>query len=79
VEFTREKNEGDQEVVRLTKLQPGFHLLILSRISKEGRLEEQSQLQIQILPKPSWWSLVRIPLGALVILLLVAALLNRSR
>ena len=74
LEATREKRDGDLEVMRLKLLSPGWHLLLVSRISADGSIDAQSQLKILIPQSHSWRSLWRFPVGFLIILLLLAFL-----
>jgi hypothetical protein len=74
VEFQLTKKSSAQNVIKISTLAPGWHLLVISMISKEGMIEAQSQLQIAMPGKPSWWKLLRVPLGLLGIFLLGAFL-----
>jgi hypothetical protein len=70
--------EGEMTVMVLPDLSPGWHLILLSRTTPEGNPEAQSRLQMIIPPKPSWWSLVKMPISIIAILLLIF-LLRRLR
>jgi len=60
-----------QEVLKLRRLPPGWHHLVLSQFTKEGSLEAQSQFQIQMPAKLSQWQRIKIPFGVLVITFLL--------
>lgn len=70
LEFSSSKREGSEEVREINSLPTGWHLLTLSRISKEGKTEAQSQLQLFIHPQESLWNRLKIPAGLLLLFLL---------
>jgi hypothetical protein len=74
VNFRREKREGNTEVMRLPGLSAGWHLLVVSRLSKDGSTEAQSKVQVFVPQKRSWWSRWRLPTGCTMILLLIVFL-----
>jgi hypothetical protein len=65
------KREGNNEILKLTGMNPGWHLISISRLSKEGDLEAQSRLQIFVHPQSTWWNFWRMPIGIMVIFLLI--------
>jgi hypothetical protein len=71
--------EGEMTVMVLPDLSPGWHLILLSRTTPEGNPEAQSRLQMIIPPKPSWWSLVKMPISIMAILLLIFLLRGLRR
>jgi hypothetical protein len=74
LKFSSLSEQGSEEIGEIGNIAPGFHLLTLSRISKEGVLVAQSQIQVLIHPQKSWWSRLKTPTGLLVLVLLGAFL-----
>ncbi len=61
------KKQGNRQVLKLPGLSPGWHHLVLSQFHKDGGLAARSQFQIRVPEKSSWWSLLRMPLGIVLI------------
>lgn len=78
LEVSSSRRTGTEEVREIQNLPSGWHLLVLTRVSKEGILEAQSQLQVFIPQQKPWWSFLKIP-AALFFLLLLATFLWKQR
>jgi hypothetical protein len=74
LEFSSIRERGSEKIGEIENIVPGFHLLRLSRISKEGVLVAQSQIQVLIHPQKTWWSRLKTPTTLLVLVLLGAFL-----
>lgn len=71
------KKHGRHEELLLSGLTPGSHLLVVTRISKTGALEAQSQLQVSVPTKQSVWKICRTPLCLLAMIFLIIFLRSR--
>ena len=70
LEFSSLRERGSEKIGEIGNIAPGFHLLTLSKISKDGVLIAQSQIQVFIHPQKSWWSRLKMPTVLLVLFLL---------
>jgi len=61
------KKRGNQLVLKLPRLSPGWHHLVLSQFSKDVGLAARSQFQIQVPQRSSWWTLLKMPLCVVLI------------
>jgi hypothetical protein len=69
VEISSSRNDGTEAVRKIRGLTPGWHLLVLSRTAQDGALESRSAVQVFVPNPESWGSLLRIPVGVLILLL----------
>ena len=52
-------------------LQPGWHLIMISQTTGEGGLQARSQMNVFVPRNPTFWGLVKMPLGILSLVLLI--------
>jgi hypothetical protein len=78
LEVSSSRRSGSEEVREIQNLPAGWHLLVLTRVSKEGTIEAQSQIQVFIPQQKPWWHLLKIP-AVLLLLLLLATILWKQK
>jgi hypothetical protein len=65
------KQDKDADSVKLDKLSAGWHLIVVSKISKDGTVAAQSKLQVFMPGTSSWWHRWRGLLGVCIALVLI--------
>ena len=78
LEVSSSRRTGTEEVREIQDLPAGWHLLVITRVSKEGTIEAQSQIQVFIPQQKPWWSFLKIP-AVLLLLLVLATFLWKQR
>lgn len=65
------KSHDGVEKVIISGLSPGTHLILLSRLSSDGKPEGRTRLAVFVPTQPGWWGFLRAPLAILAIVLLL--------
>lgn len=61
----RIKGEAGVEKVAISSLSPGSHLIVLSRVGHDGKVDGYSQVSVYVQNPRSWWDSLKLPLGIL--------------
>jgi len=61
----RIKSEAGVEKAVISSLSPGSHLIILSRVGNDGKVDGYSQVSVYVPNPPTWWGFLKLPLGIL--------------
>jgi len=72
------RKHGHHEDLLIHSLTPGSHLIVVSRLSKAGALEAQSQLQVSVPTKQPFWNIFRTPVCIIAIIFLLLFLRSRD-
>lgn len=67
----RIKSEAGVEKVAISSLSPGSHLIILSRVGHDGKVDGCSQISVYIPNPPTWLDSLKLPLGILAAVFLI--------
>ena len=65
------KPERESEGVCISNLPSGYHLIVLSRRTLEGKPVAQSLVQVFLPARHTWWSVVKVPCGIIAIIFLI--------
>ena len=65
------QSNGRGEMALIQGLQPGWHLIMISQTTGEGGLQARSQMNVFVPRNPTFWGLVKMPLGILSLVLLI--------
>ena len=75
----RIKGSAFEEKAALRDLSPGMHLIVLSRVVNDGKVEACSQISVCVPNPHSWWDSLKLPLGIIGVVFLIIFLRRISR
>jgi hypothetical protein len=72
ISYRWERERGDGHKIQLQGLDTGCHRILLANLSEDGHPSAMSEVQV-VVPEPrTWWSAWRVPMGAIVLVFLLA-------
>ena len=67
----RIQGEAGVEKAAIRGLSPGSHIIVLSRIGNDGKVEACSQISVCVPNPRSWWDSLKLPLGIIGVVFLI--------
>jgi hypothetical protein len=67
----RTRGEAGVKKAAIRDLSPGSHLIVLSRIGNDGKVEACSQVSVFVPNPRSWWDSLKLPLGIIGVVFLI--------
>ena len=70
LKFVEQRKEDNRRRASMIDLSPGCHLLRVTILNNHGAPMNSSTIQVQILPNPSFWNSLKMPIGIMALILL---------